>query len=46
MGMNADIPARKRDIPRIAFPKNLRMISLSGKDANFVMSPGTTLYFN
>ena len=40
MDMNADIPARKRDTPRIVLPRNLRMISLSGKDADCVMSPG------
>jgi len=38
--MNADIPARKRDARTISHPGNLRMISLSGKDANCVMSPG------
>jgi hypothetical protein len=40
MDMNADIPARKRDTLRIVLPRNLWMISLSGKDADCVMSPG------
>ena len=40
MDMNADTPARKRDTPRIVLPRNLWMISLSGKDADCVMSPG------
>jgi hypothetical protein len=41
MDMNADSPARKRDARRILPPRNLRMISLSGKDADCVMSPGS-----